>query len=73
MNTETYMKIWIEGKISHLEGKIKEEVERTKIIHRPDGSLFPNMGTTETIKYHSQIKVLKELQEFLEDIDENLE
>lgn len=73
MSTETYIKIWLEGKIDHLKGLITEETDHIRKRNGPDGSVFANMGNTETLKYHSQIKVLEELQEFLEDIDENLE
>ena len=73
MSTETYIKIWLEGKIDHLKGLITEECDRIKNANGPDGSVFANMGNTETLKYHSQIRVLRELQEFLEGLENHKE
>jgi hypothetical protein len=73
MSTETYIKIWLEGKIDHLKGLIREEAYHIQNANGPDGTMFANMGNTETLKYHSQIKVLRELQEFLEGLENHKE
>ena len=56
---------WIEDKISELQKLIDEENKRIETRDGPGDGMFPNMGTTETLRWHSMIQVLEELQEVL--------
>lgn len=71
MNNEQFLKVWIEGKIDHLEKLRQKEIDdiEARSVEENRRSIFANMGNTITLKYYAQIEVLTELKEFLEGLD----
>lgn len=71
MTENAMIECWIAGKVEHLQNMIDTELQNIKSRNQLDSdSMFANAGNTDTLKWNSQIDVLRELEEFLDGIDE---